>query len=80
MKKNTNQLLKNKLKNFATQLIQASKLLELEKEKEVLNDELSNCKDKILKFANEKKEWEKEKLLMTENLNVLKHKNDEMEK
>ena len=74
MKKNTIQLLKNKLKNSATRLIQASKLLELEKEKEVLNDELSNCKEKLLKFAEEKRGWEKGKVLLTKNVKDLKQK------
>ena len=46
-KENTIQLLKKKLKILATKLIQASELTELEKEKETLSDELSNCKVKI---------------------------------
>ena len=52
----------------------------MDKEKESLNDELRNCKANLLKFAEEKKEWEKEKLLLTENVKVLKHKNEELEK
>ena len=41
-KENTIQLLKKKLKIPTTQLIQAFDLTEIEKEKETLNDELSN--------------------------------------
>ena len=51
--------MKKKLKIPTTKLIQASELIDLDKEKDILNDELRNCKDKILKFADEKKEWEK---------------------
>ena len=58
-KENTIQLLKKKLKIPTTQLIQASELSELEKEKETLTDELSNCKANLLKFVEEKKEWKK---------------------
>ena len=54
-KENTIQLLKNKLKIPSTQLIQAFELAELEKEKEYLNDELTDCKAKLLKFAKKEK-------------------------
>ena len=67
--------MKKKLKIPATQLIQDSELTELEKGKETLNDELSNCKANILKFANDKKEWEKGNIILIENVKVLIRKN-----
>ena len=54
-----NQLLKKKLNIPTTQLIQASELTELEKENELLATELNDNKAKLLKLADEKKEWEK---------------------
>ena len=62
------------LKVPATQLIQGSELTEIEKEKEALNDELSDYKAKHLKFSNERKEWEKEKFLLMEDAKVMKDK------
>ena len=50
-------LLKKKLKIRATQLIQGPKLVEIEEEKEKLNNELTDCKAKLLKFANKEKQW-----------------------
>ena len=52
-KENTIQLLKKKLKIPATQLIQASKLTVLEREKELLSQELNDSKAKLLKLNNE---------------------------
>ena len=43
------QVLKNNLKIPSTQLIQTSKLTEFEKERGALNNELIDCKDKLLK-------------------------------
>ena len=57
-KENTIQLLKNKLKIPSTQLIQSTELIEMEKEKENLNDELNICKEKLLNIDEEKKQWE----------------------
>ena len=48
--------------------------------KELLADELSDNKEKILKIVAEKKEWEKEKYLLVENVNVLKEKQTILEK
>ena len=50
-KENVIHLLKKKLKILATQLIQASQLVELEKEKEGLSNELTDYKAKLLKFS-----------------------------
>ena len=50
-KENTIQLLKNKLKIQATQLIQASKLKVLEKEKDSISQELNDSKEQLLKFV-----------------------------
>ena len=52
----------------------------MEKEKETLNDELDDCKAKILKFVEEKKQWEKDMGLLVENVKDLKNKQEEMEK
>ena len=79
-KEKTIQLLKKKLKILATQLIQAIELTELEKEKETLNDELNDCKEKILKFVGEKKQWERDMSLLVENEKYLKKKQVELEK
>ena len=49
-KESTIQPLKRKLDIPATQLIQTSKLTEIEKEKEALNTELINCKDRLFKY------------------------------
>ena len=49
-KEDTIQLLKKKLKIPATQLIKASNLLELEKEKEILNRKLTDFQAQLLKF------------------------------
>ena len=45
-----------------------------------MNDELNNCKAKILKFIEEKREWEKERVLLIENEKALKQKQIELEK
>ena len=58
-KENTIPLLKKKVKIPSTQLIQASELTKLEKEKEYLNDELTECKENLLKFAEKEKQWKK---------------------
>ena len=71
---------KKKLKIPTTQLIQALELTELEKEKDTLNDELNNCKEKLSKFVEENKEWEKERILLTDNEKTLKQKQAELEK
>ena len=48
-KENTIHLLKKKVKIPSTQLIQASELTDLEKEKQTLNGELNDCNEKLLK-------------------------------
>ena len=47
-------LLQKKLNIPSNWLIQVSKLAELEKEKEVLNGELTDCKAKLLKYAEKR--------------------------
>ena len=79
-KENTIQLLKKKLKIPTRQLIQDSEITKMEKGKETLHDELSDCKDKTLNFVDEKMEWEKEKLLLMENVKVLIEKQSVLEK
>ena len=53
---------------------------ELEREKEILASEINDNKAKLLKIVDEKKEWEKEKALFVEKVNVLKEKKADMEK
>ena len=79
-KENAIQLLKNNLNILATQLIQASELDEVEKEKEGLSNELTDCKAKLLKFAEKEKQWKIDMTLVVENEKTLKIKYDEMEK
>ena len=71
-KENTTQFLKKKLEIPPTQLIQASELTEMEKEKDLLASELSDNKENLLRLVDEKKGWEKEKALLVEKNNVLK--------
>ena len=54
-KENVIQLLKNKLKITSIQVIHASKLAEIEKKKESLSSELTDCKVKLLKFVEKEK-------------------------
>ena len=61
-------------------LIQATKLTEMEKEKETLTGELNDCKEKLLKFVEEKKNWERDMSLLVEIEKDLKDKHDELEK
>ena len=67
-------MLKKKLKIPSTQLIQTSELTKFEKEKEALNTELTNFKDKLLKLEEKQKQWEKEAKLLKESEEDLKAK------
>ena len=67
-------MLKKKLKIPSTQLIQTYELTEIEKEKEALNTELIDCKDKLLKFEEKEKDWEKDAKILIENEKDLKAK------
>ena len=78
-KENTIQLLNKKIKIPSTQLIQDIELTELEKEKETLTGELNGCKEKLLKFAEEKKQWERDMSLLVESAKALKDKKYELE-
>ena len=64
--------MKNKLKIPATQLIQDLELTELEREKELLVDELSDNKVKFLNIVDEKKGWENEKVILVVKVHFLK--------
>ena len=66
-KENVIQLLKNKLKITSIQLIHASKLAEIEKKKESLSSELTDCKVKLLIFAEKEKQWQKDMALVVES-------------
>ena len=79
-KENAIQLLKKKLKIPSTQLIQTSELIDFEKEKEALTAELTDCKEKLLKFEEKEKTWEKDIRLRVENENILKSKQAKLEK
>ena len=70
-KESTIQLLKKKLKIPSTQLIQASELTELEKEKDLLFQELNDFKSRLMKLAGEQSQWEKEKDFLIVNIDVL---------
>ena len=70
-KENTIQLLKNKLNILATQLIQASELTLLEKEKDSLSQELNDSKAKLLKFVEEQGKWEKERAFLIPKIDFL---------
>ena len=74
------QLLKNKLKIPATQLIQGLELVEIEEEKEKLNNELLDCKAKLLKFADREKQWHEDMDLVVETEKNMKEKFEDMEK
>ena len=52
------QTLKKMLKIPATQLAQAEELADFEIEKEELNTELTDCKDKLLKLEEKGRQWE----------------------
>ena len=73
-------MLKNKLKFPSTQLIQAFELTKIEKEKEDLNGELTDCKAKLLKFAEKEKKWEIDVSHVVESEKTLKDKYEELEK
>ena len=79
-KDNSIQSLKKKLKIPSTQLIQGPELSEIEKEKESLNNELTDCKDKLLKFVDKEKQWQKGMALVVESEKTMKEKFDEMER
>ena len=79
-KENVIQLLKNKLKVPSIQLIHASKLDKIEKKKESLSSELTDCKVKLLIFAEKEKQWQKDMALVVESEKTMKEKIDEMER
>ena len=79
-KENAIQLLKRKLNIPSTQLIQTSELTEFEKEKEYLNNELIDCKARLLKFEEKEKQWEKDAGLWTEKDKAFETKKAELEK
>ena len=58
-KENAFQFLKKKLNIPSNQLIQTLELSKFEKEKEALNTELIDCKERLLKFEEKEKKWEK---------------------
>ena len=63
---NAIQLLKKKMNIPSTQLIQTSKRTKFEKEKEALNTELIDCKERFLNFEEKEKKWEKDAGLWAE--------------
>ena len=68
------QVLKKKLKIPSTQLMQTAELFEFEKEKQALNTELTDWKDKLLKLEEKEKQWEKEAKFLRESEEDLKVK------
>ena len=79
-KESTIQLLKKKLKIPSTQLIQDSKLTELEKESESLSQELNDSKARLLNLAGEQNQWEKEKGFLIAKIDVLNENQLDLEK
>ena len=61
------QVLKRKLKIPSTQLIQTTELVEFNKEKETLNTELTDCKDKLLKLEEKERQGEVDTKLLKES-------------
>ena len=41
---------------------------------------MHNCKETLLKYDEEKKQWEKERVPLIENIKTLKQKQEELEK
>ena len=68
------QLLKKKILIPATQLIQGPELAEIEKEKENLNNQLTNCQAKLMKFVDKENQWQKYLALVVESDKVMKEK------
>ena len=79
-KENSIQLLKKKINIHTTQLLEGSELAKMEKEKEDLKNELLDYKEKLLKFADKEKQWQKDMALVVESEKTLKGKHGEMEK
>ena len=52
----------------------------MEWEKELIDNELSEGKEKLKKMVDEKKQWEKEKSLLIEKVTLLKEKQFVLEK
>ena len=50
----------------------------MEKEKETLTGELNDCKENLLKFVEEKKQWERDMSLLVESEKDIKDKQDEL--
>ena len=74
------QSLKNKILILATQLIQGSELDDIEKEKENLNNQLTDCQAKLLKFVDKENQWQKDMALVVESEKSMKEKLEEMER
>ena len=64
----------------ATQLIQGPELAEIDKEKESLNNEITDCKSKLLKFVDKEKKWHKDMTLVVESEKTMKQNFNEMER
>ena len=79
-KENTIQLFKKKLKIPTTQLLQASELTVLEKEKDSLFQELNDSKSKLLKFFEEQGQWEKERAFLISKIDVLNENQLDLER
>ena len=63
----------------ATQLIQGPELAEIEKEKEDLNNQLIDCKAKVLNFVDKERQWQKDMALVLESEKAMKEKFEEIE-
>ena len=65
---------------LSTQLIQGPELAEIEKEKENLNNQLTDCQEKLLKFADKENQWQKDMALVAESEKPMKENLEEMER
>ena len=61
-------------------MIQGHKLAKMEKGKESLNNQLTDCKAKLLKFVDKEKQWKKDMALAVESEKTMKEKIDETER
>ena len=72
--------MKNKILIPATQLIQGPEVFEIEKEKENLYNQFTDCQAKLLKFADKENQWKKDMSLVVESEKAMKEKFEEMKR
>ena len=55
-------------------------MVEMEKEKDDMKNELLDCKEKILKFADKEKKWQKDVTSVVASEKTFKEKHDEIKR